>query len=222
MSDQKSKFKYAVEVQRCDIDIIVPWNSRTTGSYVFKQLNRTPLMLAAMSGNIKVVTCILKTNRVDINRTVDTNRLSALDCAYCYSSSSELQEVSIGEHEKRVLICDEDTRKLYDDESYSDGWENLTNNFMMFDYASQPIANPIFSYNQAHGSGSIQANDLANYTVHGTRFGQNQAQHFEQFHVNNGGRQFQQLPGANQRQARPSRGMNFQPYDSANQSPKFF
>ncbi|CAK9139983.1 unnamed protein product [Ilex paraguariensis] len=141
--DQELEFKYAVEVQGCDIDTIIHVNGRTIGAYEVKKLNRTPLMLAAMFGSIKVATYILVYHKVDINRSVDTDGLTVLDCAYCYEPSMEIINllVSYGAEANfnwdplnRVVIEDEDIRKRYDDASSTDGWVNQTNDFMINEY----------------------------------------------------------------------------------------
>ncbi|GAB2274473.1 hypothetical protein Dimus_009244 [Dionaea muscipula] len=81
-TDDVSRFKRAVEEEGHDMDELGMWYGRRIGckkKMGFEE--RTPLMIAAMFGSRDVVSYILGSGRVDVNRACGSDGAAALHCA---------------------------------------------------------------------------------------------------------------------------------------------
>ncbi|XP_074295016.1 zinc finger CCCH domain-containing protein 66-like [Silene latifolia] len=80
-TDDLNTFKRAVEEEGHDIDILGLWYGRRIGLKKMGFEERTPLMVAAMFGSKDIVTYILQTGQVDVNRASGSDGATALHCA---------------------------------------------------------------------------------------------------------------------------------------------
>lgn len=85
-TDDLISFKIAHEEEGHDIDESSLWYGRRIGSKKMGFEERTPLMIAAMFGSKQVLSYILETGRVDVNRVCGSDRATALHCAVDGSS----------------------------------------------------------------------------------------------------------------------------------------
>ncbi|GAB4827608.1 hypothetical protein Ancab_034491 [Ancistrocladus abbreviatus] len=81
-------FKQAVEETGGEIDQLGVWYGRRIGSKKMSYDQRTPLMIAALYGNAKVVEYIINSGKVDVNRIAGSDGVSALHCAVAGGSDS--------------------------------------------------------------------------------------------------------------------------------------
>ncbi|XP_059660873.1 zinc finger CCCH domain-containing protein 66-like [Cornus florida] len=88
-------FKTKVEVEGHDVDESGLWYGRRIGSKKMGFEERTPLMIAAMFGCKKVLSHILETGRVDVNRACGSDGATALHCAVAGGSVSSPDTVKL-------------------------------------------------------------------------------------------------------------------------------
>ncbi|KAA8549417.1 hypothetical protein F0562_001110 [Nyssa sinensis] len=81
-------FKTAVEEEGHDVDESSYWYGRRIGSKKMGFEERTPLLIAAMFGSKQVLSYILETGRVDVNRAGGSDGATALHCAVAGGSAS--------------------------------------------------------------------------------------------------------------------------------------
>lgn len=77
--DDLAGFRRALEEDRLELDTPALWYGRWGKTMGFEL--RTPLMIAAMYGSIKVLEYILAFGKVDVNRACGSDRATALHCA---------------------------------------------------------------------------------------------------------------------------------------------
>lgn len=94
-SDDVLGFKYAVEREGLDVDEAFLWYGRRIGFKKFSYEERTPLMVAAMFGNMGVLRYILGTGHVDVNRVCGSDGATALHCAVDGGSASSPEVVKL-------------------------------------------------------------------------------------------------------------------------------
>ncbi|KAH9609736.1 hypothetical protein KSS87_012726 [Heliosperma pusillum] len=80
-ADDINTFKHAVEEEGQDINKLGLWYGRRVGSKKMGFEERTPLMVATMFGSKDIVTYILQTGHVDVNRASGSDGATALHCA---------------------------------------------------------------------------------------------------------------------------------------------
>ncbi|XP_022148385.1 zinc finger CCCH domain-containing protein 66 isoform X1 [Momordica charantia] len=80
-------FKKAVEEDGHDIDESSLWYGRIFGSKKMGYEERTPLIVAAMFGSMNVLSYILRSGRVDVNRACGSDGATALHCAVAGGSA---------------------------------------------------------------------------------------------------------------------------------------
>ncbi|OIW16507.1 hypothetical protein TanjilG_32177 [Lupinus angustifolius] len=88
-------FKDAVEKEGHDVDGVGLWYGRRVGSNKVGYEERTPLMIASMFGSLSVLTYILRTGRVDVNRASRSSGDTALHCAVAGGSAASLEIVKL-------------------------------------------------------------------------------------------------------------------------------
>ena len=90
--DDVTAFTNAVEKDDHDVDEVGLWYGRKVGSREMGYEERTPLMVAALYGSTGVLSYILGTRRVDVNRACGSDRATALHCAVsgCSAASAEV------------------------------------------------------------------------------------------------------------------------------------
>ncbi|KAH7537567.1 hypothetical protein FEM48_Zijuj03G0106700 [Ziziphus jujuba var. spinosa] len=94
-SDNIEAFRYEVEEKGLNVDEPSFWYGRRFGSKKMGFEERTPLMIAAMFGNTKVLKYIIGSDKVDVNRSCGSDRVTALHCATSGGSSSSLEIVKL-------------------------------------------------------------------------------------------------------------------------------
>ena len=94
-ADDLVGFKDAVEKEGRDIDEAGLWYGRRVGSKKVGYEERTPLMVAAMFGSLKVSTYILGRGCVGINRASGSDGATALHCAVAGGSAASLEVVKL-------------------------------------------------------------------------------------------------------------------------------
>lgn len=89
-SDDVNSFKLALQSSGLSIDDVGFWYTRRIGSNKMGYEQRTPLMVAAQYGSVKVVDFIIESaNSVDIiNRVSGSDKVTALHCAVAGGSVS--------------------------------------------------------------------------------------------------------------------------------------
>ncbi|KAL5732839.1 hypothetical protein ACOSP7_032182 [Xanthoceras sorbifolium] len=80
-SDDLASFKNEIEEKGFDVDEASSWYGRRFGSKKMGFEERTPLMIAAMFGSIRVLKYIIGTGKVDVNRACGFDGVTALHCA---------------------------------------------------------------------------------------------------------------------------------------------
>ena len=94
-ADDVTSFKDAVEKEGHDVDEVGLWYGRRVGSKVLCFEERTPLMIAAMFGSKSVLSYILGTGLVDVNRASGSDGATALHCAVAGGSSASLEIIKL-------------------------------------------------------------------------------------------------------------------------------
>ncbi|XP_058782095.1 zinc finger CCCH domain-containing protein 66-like [Vicia villosa] len=91
-TDDVIAFKEAVEKSNHDVDEVGLWYGRRIGSKETGYEERTPLMIASLFGCKAVLSYILQTGRVDVNKACGSDRATALHCAVsgCSAASAEV------------------------------------------------------------------------------------------------------------------------------------
>uniref|UniRef100_A0A5B7ATU2 C3H1-type domain-containing protein n=2 Tax=Davidia involucrata TaxID=16924 RepID=A0A5B7ATU2_DAVIN len=87
-SDDLIGFRTAVEEEGHDVNESSYWYGRRIGSKKMGFEERTPLLIAAMFGSKQVLSYILETGRVDVNRACGSDGATALHCAVAGGSGS--------------------------------------------------------------------------------------------------------------------------------------
>ncbi|XP_043687103.1 zinc finger CCCH domain-containing protein 66-like [Telopea speciosissima] len=104
--DDLITFRNSVEENGCDVDETSFWYGRCVGSKKMGFEERTPLMIAAMFGSTEVLTYIIETGRVDVNRACGTDGVTALHCAVAGGSAASPEVV------KQLLDASADANSL--------------------------------------------------------------------------------------------------------------
>nr|BAI94489.1 CCCH-type zinc finger protein [Dianthus caryophyllus] len=86
--DDVDAFKLAVEKPGFGLDDAGFWYTRNFGSNKMSCELRTPLMIAAQYGSIRVLDFIIGSGEVDVNRVAGSDRVTALHCAVLGGSDS--------------------------------------------------------------------------------------------------------------------------------------
>ncbi|CAK8565940.1 unnamed protein product [Lathyrus sativus] len=91
-TDDVIAFREAVEKDDHDVDEVGLWYGRRVGSKEMGYEERTPLMIASLFGSKAVLSYILETGCVDVNRACGLDRATALHCAVsgCSAASAEV------------------------------------------------------------------------------------------------------------------------------------
>ncbi|XP_058782097.1 zinc finger CCCH domain-containing protein 66-like [Vicia villosa] len=91
-TDDVIAFREAVEKSDHDVDEVGLWYGRRIGSKETGYEERTPLMIASLFGSKAVLSYILQTGRVDVNKACGSDRATALHCAVfgCSAASAEV------------------------------------------------------------------------------------------------------------------------------------
>ncbi|PSS09494.1 Zinc finger CCCH domain-containing protein [Actinidia chinensis var. chinensis] len=105
-TDDLVGFKIAVEEEGHDIDEPSCWYGRRIGSNKMGFEERTPLMIAAMFGSKQILSYVLETGAVDVNRACGLDGATALHCAVAGGSASSPDVV------KLLLNASADTNSL--------------------------------------------------------------------------------------------------------------
>ncbi|CAL0301688.1 unnamed protein product [Lupinus luteus] len=88
-------FKNAIEEEGHDVDEVGLWYGRRVGSKDFGYEERTPLMVAAMFGSKDVLSYILGTGGVDVNRACGSDGAAALHCAVSGGSANSPEIIKL-------------------------------------------------------------------------------------------------------------------------------
>lgn len=94
-SDDLIGFRRAVEEQGYDIDEPGLWYGRRIGSKKMGFEERTPLLVAAMFGSKDVLSYIIESGRVDVNRACGGDGATALHCAAAGGSAAATEVVKL-------------------------------------------------------------------------------------------------------------------------------
>ncbi|GLU18862.1 hypothetical protein SLE2022_351390 [Rubroshorea leprosula] len=94
-SDDLIGFKRAVEEEGRDIDEPGLWYGRRMGSKKMGFEERTPLLIAAMFGSKDVLSYIIESGRVDVNRASGSDGATALHCAAAGGSPASPEVVKL-------------------------------------------------------------------------------------------------------------------------------
>ncbi|KAK7300523.1 hypothetical protein RJT34_11369 [Clitoria ternatea] len=94
-SDDFEAFRREVDEKGLDVNEAGFWYGRRIGSKKMGSETRTPLMIASLFGNTKVLKYILETGCVDVNRVCGSDRATALHCAVAGGSESSLEIVKL-------------------------------------------------------------------------------------------------------------------------------
>ncbi|XP_020211812.1 zinc finger CCCH domain-containing protein 66-like [Cajanus cajan] len=94
-ADDVMAFKDAVEKEGLDVDEVGLWYGRRVGSKELGFEERTPLMIAAMFGSKRVLSYILGTGCVDVNRACGSDGATALHCAVDGGSAASLEVIKL-------------------------------------------------------------------------------------------------------------------------------
>ncbi|CAL0317781.1 unnamed protein product [Lupinus luteus] len=94
-ADDLIGFEDVVEKEGHDIDGVGLWYGRRVGSNKVGYEERTPLMIASTFGSQGVLTYILRTGRVDVNRVTGSDGATALHCAVAGDSPASLEVVKL-------------------------------------------------------------------------------------------------------------------------------
>lgn len=96
-ADDLEEFRLLVEQKNFDVDIDDSglWYGRTLGSKKMRLEERTPLMIASIFGSKKVLKFILGLNRVDVNKSCGSDRVTALHMAVAGGSNSCVEIVKL-------------------------------------------------------------------------------------------------------------------------------
>ncbi|KAH9622371.1 hypothetical protein KSS87_015887 [Heliosperma pusillum] len=86
--DDVESFKVAVEKDGCECDKVGIWYTRRIGSKTMSYEQRTPLMIAAQYGSVRVLDFIINSGNFDVNRVSGSDRVTALHCAVAGGSES--------------------------------------------------------------------------------------------------------------------------------------
>ncbi|KAK9683484.1 hypothetical protein RND81_10G144200 [Saponaria officinalis] len=79
--DDVDSFKLAVEKNGFQIDEVGIWYTRRVGSKTMSYEQRTPLMIAAQYGSVRVLDYIINSGNFDVNRVSGSDHVTALHCA---------------------------------------------------------------------------------------------------------------------------------------------
>ncbi|XP_041000451.1 zinc finger CCCH domain-containing protein 29-like isoform X1 [Juglans microcarpa x Juglans regia] len=79
--DDLEAFRSEVEEKGLDVNEASFWYGRRIGSKKMAFEKRTPLLIAAMFGSVKVLKYMIETGKVDVNRVCGSDRVTALHCA---------------------------------------------------------------------------------------------------------------------------------------------
>ncbi|KAL2332964.1 hypothetical protein Fmac_014177 [Flemingia macrophylla] len=94
-TDDVVAFKDAVEKEGLGVDEVGLWYGRRVGSKELGFEERTPLMIAAMFGSKRVLSYILGTGCVDVNRACGSDGATALHCAVAGGSAASLEVIKL-------------------------------------------------------------------------------------------------------------------------------
>ncbi|PSR95057.1 Zinc finger CCCH domain-containing protein [Actinidia chinensis var. chinensis] len=94
-SDDLTGFKIAVEEEGYDVDKSSYWYGKRIGSKKMGFEERTPLLIAATFGSKQVLSYILETGLVDVNRACGSDRATAIHCAVAGGSVSSLDVIKL-------------------------------------------------------------------------------------------------------------------------------
>ncbi|XP_058782098.1 zinc finger CCCH domain-containing protein 66-like [Vicia villosa] len=99
-TDDVIAFREAVEKSNHDVDEVGLWYGRRIGSKETGYEERTPLMIASLFGSKAVLSYILQTGRVDVNKACGSDRATALHCAVsgCSAASAEVIKLLLDAH----------------------------------------------------------------------------------------------------------------------------
>ncbi|XP_061374671.1 zinc finger CCCH domain-containing protein 66-like [Gastrolobium bilobum] len=114
-ADDVIGFKDAVEKEGHDVDEVGLWYGRRVGSKEVSYEERTPLMIAAMFGSKGVLSYILGTGLVDVNKACGSDGATALHCAVAGVSSSCPEVIKLLlDASADVSIVDANGNRCYD------------------------------------------------------------------------------------------------------------
>lgn len=94
-SDDVESFKSVIEEKGFDINESSFWYGRKFGSNKMGFQERTPLMIAAMFGSVRVLKYITGTGKADVNRACGCDGVTALHCAVAGGSVSSVEAVKL-------------------------------------------------------------------------------------------------------------------------------
>ncbi|KAL1559257.1 zinc finger CCCH domain-containing protein 47-like [Salvia divinorum] len=94
-TDDLASFVHEVEQRGRDVDEVGLWYGRSFGSKKMGYEERTPIMIAALYGNIEVLRYIISTALVDANRVCGSDGATALHCAAAGGSWSSAEVVEL-------------------------------------------------------------------------------------------------------------------------------
>ncbi|ESR38320.1 hypothetical protein CICLE_v10027883mg [Citrus x clementina] len=94
-SDDLDGFRKAIEEDGHDIDESGLWYGRIIGSRKMGFEERTPLMIASMFGSKDVVSYVIKSGHVDVNRACGSDGVTALHCAASGGSANSVEVVKL-------------------------------------------------------------------------------------------------------------------------------
>ncbi|KAL9164953.1 hypothetical protein ABFS82_06G138900 [Erythranthe guttata] len=94
-TDNLNGFRYQVEKMGCDVNEVGLWYGLSFGSKKMSLEERTPIMIASLYGSTEVLKYIIRTKKVDLNRSCGSDRATALHCATAGDSRSSVQAVRI-------------------------------------------------------------------------------------------------------------------------------
>ncbi|GAA0143281.1 hypothetical protein LIER_04005 [Lithospermum erythrorhizon] len=93
--DDLTGFKSEVEEKGSDVDGLSYWYGRKIGSRKMGLEERTPIMVAALYGSLKVLEFILGARRVDVNKACGSDGATALHCAVAGCANSSVEVVKL-------------------------------------------------------------------------------------------------------------------------------
>ncbi|KAG9156188.1 hypothetical protein Leryth_015596 [Lithospermum erythrorhizon] len=88
-------FKSEVEEKEFEVDRLSYWYGRKIGSRKMGLEERTPIMVAALYGSVKVLEYILEAGNVDVNKACGSDGATALHCAVAGGAHSSVEVVKL-------------------------------------------------------------------------------------------------------------------------------
>ncbi|OIW09538.1 hypothetical protein TanjilG_30857 [Lupinus angustifolius] len=114
-ADDVKGFKEAVEEEGHDVNEVGLWYGRRVGSKEVGYEERTPLMIAAMFGSKGVLSFILESGVVDVNKACGSDRATALHCAVVGGSTASPEVIRLLLHASAdVSAVDANGNRCYD------------------------------------------------------------------------------------------------------------